>query len=105
MKTGTKRQLGFAKTELVIVIVMAAILFAAGGGIMTAAAGNFWYKEDSVTLELMQSHETVEKVVSFKRNVWQDSRIEAVLKNGTRKTFCLDSNVTFSYTITECNEE
>lgn len=100
-----KKNRGFTLVELLIVFLIGALLIVGiwGFGVMTICQGNFWFVEDSVLRELRVDHQNVTKVLKVERNVFSDSVILVENRDGSRSTYCLDTDILWNFKFSECN--
>lgn len=93
------------KIIISIILIIAGLVI--GGYVLFYSiflAGNFWCEPTSVEKQLVYEHPEVTKVVSINRGVFSDSRVLVTTKDGGSKTFCLDSNILWSYTFEDCSK-
>ena len=104
MLKSPRKNRGFTLIELLIVVAMVTILIVTVYGflICTVVKGNFWFTEDGVAREIQFGRQgTVVQVVKTERRVFDLSRV-VVTENGVMKTYCLDTDVLFNYSISIC---
>ncbi len=92
-----KKECGFTLIELinVLAIVVVLIMF----GLITSA--NCWYTEGGVLKELQIEYPNAKTIVKTTRNIVADSII-VTSESDAFGRYCLDSNILFNYTFSEC---
>jgi prepilin-type N-terminal cleavage/methylation domain-containing protein len=96
-----RSQQGFTLIELMIVIILISCIT----GAVAVCSGNMWFFKADVQQELKALHPELERISGTHRNVFADSVIKVENKDGSRSTYCLDSNVLFNHSLELCEDD
>jgi hypothetical protein len=105
-----KRNLrGFTLGELLIVIIVVVCLLGYLVGYLfigkTIIMGNMYFTESGVAQELRIIEPEVKSVLKSESHVYDFSRILVEMKDGSRETFCVDSDLLFNYNFYSTDHE
>lgn len=64
--------------------------------------GNQYFKTNELINTLHAKFPDIVSVKRIERNIFFHSRAIVLLKDGTVKTYCIDSNILFSYDLFDC---
>ena len=90
---------GFTVIELMFVMVITMILLGYGVIYSAILAGNFWFTEDGVLRKIQIQDETAVSVIDSNRNVFWDSGVTVIDKDGDKTDWKVDANILFDYEV------
>lgn len=88
-----KDSAGVTFIELIILITIVGFLVIGIGFYGGVCRGNFWVSEKSALKAVQIVSPTIVSIHSLERHIWGYSKVVAIDKDGSQKTFKIDANV------------